>query len=82
MKTKYIFLLLFFTCFLAGCFEDEGNYTYLPDSAPTFLFKSPNQLYCYEGDTTIMEGKFRFNTPDSLERMNDLSYEWKVDTDG
>ena len=78
MKTKYIFLSLLFTCFLAGCFEDEGNYTYLPDSAPIFLFKNPNHLYCYEGDTTIMEGKFRFNTPDSLERMNDLSYEWKI----
>lgn len=78
MKTKYIFLSLLFAWFLAGCFDDEGNYTYLPESAPTFLFKSPNHIYCYEGETTIMEGKFRFNTSDSLERMADLSFEWKV----
>ncbi|MCI6414735.1 MAG: PKD-like family lipoprotein, partial [Butyricimonas virosa] len=78
MKTKYILLSLFSAWLLAGCFEDEGNYSYLPESAPTFLFKSPNHIYCYEDDTTIMKGSFRFNTSDSLERMADLSYEWKL----
>ena len=78
MKTKYIYITLFVALFMAGCFEDEGNYTYLPESSPTFLFKSPNHMYCYEGETTIMKGEFRFDTPDSLERMADLSFEWKL----
>ena len=49
MKTKYIYITLFVALFMAGCFEDEGNYTYLPESSPSYLFKSPNHMYCYEG---------------------------------
>lgn len=78
MKIKNICLCVLSVFALSSCFEDEGNYTYLPDIAPVFDFPDPNHMYCYAGDTTLFEGKFHFDTPDSLELMSDLSYEWKL----
>ena len=78
MKLKNICLCLLSVLALSSCFKDEGNYTYLTDHAPVFDFPDPNHLYCYEGKTTVFEGRFHFTTDDSLELMANLSYEWKL----
>lgn len=78
MKIKNIILGICGIVMMNSCFEDEGDYSYLPDTSPVFDFASPNNVYCYEGDSVFLDGKFHFDTPDSLERMADLSYEWKV----
>lgn len=78
MKRKDIFYAFLLLPLFVSCLKDEGNYDYAPVSGPTFYFKTPAHLYCYEGDTTYMTGKFRYETPDSLERMADVRCEWEV----
>lgn len=78
MKIRNIFLGIGAMVMLSGCFEDEGNYSYLTSPAPVFDFDTPTHVYCYEGDSVNFEGKFHLNTPDSLERIANFSYEWKV----
>lgn len=67
------FLLLI----LAGCFEDEGNYDYKPVLSPVFTFESPQYLVCYGGDTARLDAAFYFEA-DSLARLANVRYEWKL----
>lgn len=78
MKIRNLILGIFGMMVMNSCFKDEGNYSYLPDTSPVFDFASPNNVYCYEGDSVFLEGKFHFDSPDSLDRISNLSYEWKL----
>lgn len=78
MKIRNIILGICGVLLISGCFKDEGNYAYLNNTAPVFDFTTPTHIYCYEGDSVFFEGKFHLESPDSLERMADFSYEWKV----
>lgn len=83
MKNKLlsIFLLLWGIVFV-GCFEDEGKYDYKQIMSPVWLFDQtvdPIRVTCTEGDTAKFEASKYFRWPsDSLQRAQEVSYEWII----
>lgn len=79
----YIVLLVF--GLLAGCFEDEGNYSYEEINPPVWFAEyndvSPKNIYGYAGEGEVMtfKGSSMFKWEgDSATRANEVRYEWKI----
>lgn len=77
MKNIMMLWSSLFMLILISCFEDEGNYDYKPVLSPVFTFESPQYLVCYGGDTARLDASFYFEK-DSLARLSDMRYEWKL----
>lgn len=80
---QYIVLLVF--GLLAGCFEDEGNYSYKEINPPIWLEQfndvNPKNIrgYAGKGEVMVFKGSSMFKWEgDSATRANEVRYEWKI----
>lgn len=79
MKLNILITSIFLSFLMIACFDDEGNYDYKELTEPTFLYaKSPVKVYGYLGEEIKCKGLFKYDTPDSLELMKNLEYEWII----
>ena len=62
--------------FLAGCLDDNGNYTYKDLNAPVFG-SDQIRVYAYEGEMASAKSDFYFEK-DSVERLASVRYEWAL----
>lgn len=63
-----------------SCFKDTGNYNYEKINAPTWLYNYtslPIYITTYAGDTAKGVVPFMFDSPDSVEILKNLRYEWR-----
>ena len=78
---KLIYGLLASVLVLTACFEDEGNYDYEVTNPPHWLvdYTQPTYFVGYQDGEVILNGSplFTWDT-DSLERSEEVSYEWVV----
>lgn len=78
---KLIYGLLASVLVLTACFEDEGNYDYEVTNPPHWLvdYTQPTYFVGYQDGEVILNGAplFTWDT-DSLERSEEVSYEWVV----
>lgn len=83
MKYIKLYFILFAFGFLAGCFEDEGNYTYSELNPPTwvedFNDRKPKNITGYAGEMMRFRGSSMFRWEvDSASRAQEVRYEWKI----
>lgn len=79
MKNEILFISLLLMFLGAGCFEDDGNYTYRKLEGPTWLIPENEFIYasCYEGETATARSLFRFDE-DSVAKLANCRYEWTL----
>ena len=83
MKSKIFYSLIATTIlFLSGCFKDSGNYTYTEINPPKWLFNiQANNINVYGrgGALTSFQASDKFTWgADSLERREEVRFEWKI----
>lgn len=82
-KIIYILSFILVGSLFAGCFSDEGNYDYEELKAPTWNINIENQLQYVTargGAQMRLDGSqyFRWVGFDSLQRSQDVRYEWRI----
>lgn len=85
MKTIKLYMMLLLFGLLAGCFEDEGNYTYKELNPPLWFQEfneiNPKNIIGYAGEGEMMKflGSSMFKWEgDSATRAAEVRYEWKI----
>lgn len=82
-KLRYVLPLAFATVLLAGCFSDQGNYDYDDIKAPTWSINIETNLKYVRargGATVTFDASeyFRWVGYDSLQRAQEVRYEWRM----
>ncbi len=82
-KLIYILPFALATILLAGCFSDEGNYDYEEIKSPTWNFNIETQLRYVRargGNQVTFDGSkyYRWVGFDSLQRAQEVRYEWRM----
>lgn len=82
-KIRYILPIALASILLVGCFSDEGNYDYEEVKAPTWSINLETQLqyvHARGGSDVTFDGSkyFRWVGFDSLQRAQEVRYEWRM----